>query len=317
MFKNILKIGNVLLLMLSVTSLVACETFDLKEYKLEAKNELDTYLEGKSKENLGNWETIIEDASNSKQAIDDATTKSSVDVAVAKAKDAIDEKIENIVLQVKQTYVEMFLKEEHPEATITDVKVTRYLGTYNGSFVAVLNDKFHKVFTEYVITYEYEGFNFSYSNGYPISVWNNGKFYDISHAFKQELLTREDLQTIASLYISKIESEMVTKVKQSYLDTFIKEKWPDATIDDVLMKEYLGTYNGYFVGVFYKRNSRFIDFLHTCEIDGLDFSYSEGYPILVWKNDKFYELTKVYIEGEISRNDLDTIYYLYSNKFYQ
>ena len=109
--------------------------------------------------------------------------------------------------------------------------------------------------------------------------------------------------------------ERVGIFKQSYLDTFIKEKFPDATIDDVIMKEYLGTYNGYFVGVLYKQNSRFIDVLHQCEIEGLDFSYSEGYPILVWKNEKFYELSEVYGKGKISKNDLDTIYYLYSSKY--
>lgn len=315
MVKNILKIGIVLIFVLSVISFTACENFDLKEYKSEAKSELDTYLESKGNDELENWGSILEDLSNSKQVIDDATTKSSIDAAVVKAKDAINGKVENIVLQVKQTYVEKFLKEEHPEATVNDIIVTSYLGTYNGSFVAVLNDKFHKLFTEYIIPLKFEGFNFSYSNGYPIRVWNSGKFYDILYAFKQELLTREDLQIIASLYNSQIEVEMVTKVKQSYLDTFIKEEWPDATIEDILMKEYLGIYNGYFVGVFYKLNSRFTDLLHPCEIDGLDFSYSEGYPILVWKNEIFYELSKVYVEGNISKNDLDTIYYLYSSKF--
>ncbi len=301
--------------MLSVIGLTACENFDLKEYKSEAKKELDTYLENKSIEDLENLETILADISNSKQIIDDATSKSNVDAAVAKAKDAIDGIVENIVLQVKHTYIERFLKEEHPEATVTDVIVTSYLGTYNGSFVAVLNDKFHKLFTEYVIPLKFEGFNFSYSNGYPIRVWNSGKFYDILYAFKQELLTKDDLQIIASLYNSQIEVEMVTKVKQSYLDTFIEEEWPDVTIEDILMKEYLGIYNGYFVGVFYKLYSRFTDLLHPCEIDGLDFSYSEGYPILVWKNEIFYELSKVYVEGNISKNDLETIYYLYSSKY--
>ena len=56
----------------------------------------------------------------------------------------------DIVWQVKQAYVDRFLKEEYPEASLTDVKVTRYLGIYNGSYV-VLNDNFNKYFEEYVV----------------------------------------------------------------------------------------------------------------------------------------------------------------------
>ena len=215
MVKNILKLGIVLLLMFSVASLVACETFDLKEYKVEAKSELDIYLESKGNEHLGNWETILEVVVNSKQAIDDATSKPTVDAAVEKAKETINEMVvDDIVLQVKQTYVDRFLKDKHPEATVADVIVTRYLGTYNGSFVAVLNDEFNKYFTEYVVECKYEGFNFSYSNGYPIRVWNSGKFCDIPYAFKQELLTRENLQIIANLYKGEEEKEIVTQDKQ-------------------------------------------------------------------------------------------------------
>lgn len=101
---------------------------------------------------------------------------------------------------VKRTYVDIFLKEDFPQATIDDVIITKYLGTYNGSYVAVINDGFHVLFTEYLISLQYEGFDFSYSNGYPIRVWNNGTFYDIVGAYENNLLTKENLSTIANLY---------------------------------------------------------------------------------------------------------------------
>ena len=224
----------------------------------------------------------------------------------------------DIVWQVKQAYVDRFLKEEYPEASLTDVKVTRYLGIYNGSYVAILNDNFNKYFEEYVIELKYEGFDFSYSNGYPIRVWNSGEFYDIVCAFEKHLLTKEDLQTIASLYNNEEDVKMVDEVKLSYLNSIIKVKRQDATIDDVVIMDYLGTYNGNFVAVFYdKQDCTFVDRLKPYEIAGMDFSYSEGYPIRVWKNGIFHLLHEVYSKGEITKNDLETIHQLYQNKHLQ
>ncbi|MCL2677453.1 MAG: hypothetical protein FWE85_00185 [Clostridiales bacterium] len=102
--------------------------------------------------------------------------------------------------QVKQSYADTFLKTEYPGATADDVTFTRYLGTYNGSFVAVLNDKSHWLFEEFFILLEVDGLNFSYSNGYPIRVWNDGVFYDLGGAYGAGLLTRGNLETIYNLY---------------------------------------------------------------------------------------------------------------------
>lgn len=109
-----------------------------------------------------------------------------------------------VIESVKQTYVDTFLKENFPDATIEDVVITHYLGTYNGSYVAVINDDFHVVFEDYTISMFYKGFDFSYANGYPIRVWNNGSFYDIVGAHEKNLLTNEDLNAIAELYCGKV-----------------------------------------------------------------------------------------------------------------
>jgi len=74
---------------------------------------------------------------------------------------------EDLIERAKQTYVDTFLKEEYPDATIGDLRF-RKLGVYGESVVAVINDKYHLYFTEFIFNYEVDGFDFSYSNGYPI-----------------------------------------------------------------------------------------------------------------------------------------------------
>lgn len=215
---------------------------------------------------------------------------------------------------VKQTYVDIFLKEDFPQATIDDVTITKYLGTYNGSYVAVINDGFHVLFTEYLISLQYEGFDFSYANGYPIRVWNNGTFYDIVGAYENNLLTKENLGTIADLYNGE-KTEVITQVKTSYLNDFIKKNRPDATIQDVIIKEYLGTYSNSFVGILYdKENCLFTDHEFFYEVDGLNFSYSNGYPMLVWNAGSFSLLHEAYENNLLTKNDLEKIHFLYLNK---
>lgn len=222
---------------------------------------------------------------------------------------------ETLTESVKQTYVDTFLKEEFPKATTEDVVITHYLGTYNGSYVAVINDDFHAVFEDYLISVFYKGFDFSYSNGYPIRVWNNGSFYDIVGAHEKNLLTNEDLNGIAELYCGKAGTDRLSRVKRSYLHDIIWKNRPEATIQDVIIKENLGTYSECFVGILYdKGNCLFAEYAVVYEVDGLNFNYSNGYPMLVWTEGNFSSLHEAYESDLLTRSDLERIHFLYWNK---
>lgn len=99
----------------------------------------------------------------------------------------------------KQSYVDIFLKAEYPDATVNDLTF-RNLGVYGESVVAVINDKYHWLFTEYVIELIIEGFDFSYSNGYPIRVWYDGNFSNLEVAYSEGILTEKNLETIYNIY---------------------------------------------------------------------------------------------------------------------
>lgn len=103
--------------------------------------------------------------------------------------------------QAKETYLTTVLKIKNPEATIDDVTFMSFLGIYNGSLVAIFyGGKYHGLFFDRVIGLEIEGLDFSYSDGYPILVWNNDKIHSLAEAYEQELLTKANLEAIYSLY---------------------------------------------------------------------------------------------------------------------
>ena len=106
-----------------------------------------------------------------------------------------------IMEQAKQTYLDIFLMEEYPEATIDDVSFRPLMGIFNESLVAVFyGGKYHGCHTEYVVETEIGHLTFEWSNGYPILVWNNGFIYQLYEAFDLDLLSREDLDQIFNFY---------------------------------------------------------------------------------------------------------------------
>jgi len=97
MVKKIISFGVLLVMAFSLTACVSniIPSNDLAGYKTTAKATLVTYAEEKGEENYPEkaWATIGEVISNGKTAIDTASNKPAVDVAVETAKAAIDAEI--------------------------------------------------------------------------------------------------------------------------------------------------------------------------------------------------------------------------------
>ena len=79
------------------------------------------------------------------------------------------------------------------------------------------------------------------------------------------------------------------------------------------MFEYLGTYNGVFVGVFLdKKDCVFIE--RECEIivEDIVFKYSYGYNIYVYDGSNFIDLLTAYNNSKLVYEDLLNIYELHN-----
>lgn len=103
------------------------------------------------------------------------------------------------------------------------------------------------------------------------------------------------------------------QAKQTYLETVLKPEHPEATINDVSFRPFLGIYNGSLVAMFYggQYHGLFPEFVYSIEIAGLTFAWSNGYPILVWNDGKINSLTAAYEQGLLTKENLITILGLY------
>ena len=90
-------------------------------------------------------------------------------------------KIEEQDLYTKacEAYWKQFIKPLREDLSIEDVWIYRYLGTYGDSYFAIILDGNNFIFPEHIIEYTIGGLDFSYSEGYEILVYNNGKNYYI------------------------------------------------------------------------------------------------------------------------------------------
>ena len=134
-------------------------------------------------------------------------------------------------------------------------------------------------------------------------------------------LNKKEVETFESIKIFKNgdeimsdnEKELLDKAIECYFEKYIKVNRPNASIEDVWLFEYLGTYNGVFVGVFLdKKDCVFIE--RECEIivEDIVFKYSYGYNIYVYDGSNFMDLLTAYNNSKLVYEDLLNIYELHN-----
>lgn len=136
---------------------------------------------------------------------------------------------------------------------------------------------------------------------------------------------KEELENVNNAKIIVNETDITNKfeeVKQENLAYEVKEEYlalakktrPDATFDDIVIMNYLGTYDKKFVCVIVDIKLVHLDIWCPLTIDGLDFGYSQGYPIRIYD-----ELTKTFsildsIDNPFDFDILQLINYFYHNE---
>lgn len=71
-----------------------------------------------------------------------------------------------------------------------------YYGTYNGCVALLIQDNYYSY--PAVISHEViDGISFRYGGTAPVKIWKEGSFYDIKDAYENELITKDDLRSIA------------------------------------------------------------------------------------------------------------------------
>lgn len=134
-----------------------------------------------------------------------------------------------------------------------------------------------------------------------------GEFYTLQQGYDNGLITIEELQTIAYYHsnghncsyitpISKdpesLDEETMQKIKNDGLILLLdqkdkdgKQKYPNATINDISVMGYYGTYNGVIAVKIAGGFHGWAGMVETTIIAGVEFTYS-GVLSVLWKENK-------------------------------
>ena len=257
----------------------------------EAKAEIDTFVESlnESAYTAGNWAAILQYALDGKAAIDAATDKTGVDTVKEVAVTAITE--------VKKIYSEKI----YSHATIDD--------NFDGRAVIVVLDK------------AISGINKRHEVSF---------FGEIGIIAIEDLMVVTDISTVVDkenweqvllLTLSQDSKENVLRVI-SHLEQIdgIKYAGPnrylsletdhgaqyDSPCGDGSLNKFYGLYNG--AAVFFVAGDSCA--IKTAIISGVEFSYSYGWTILVWKDGASYDLENteaLFNAGILTQRDIEQI----------
>lgn len=199
MVKKIMCIGLVLVMIFSLPS---CEKdFNLEEYKKNAKDTIETYVESKGEDNYSeeNWIVINDILMQGIEAIEAATEASEVDSLVITIKQDIDnipqKDDDDIELQIRQDF--LVYRHNHGETylTLEDIEILKNYGSYGDSVVVKMDRGHYPMGT--TVTIAEVSITFWDSN--TALVWKDSHFYELEEAYNQELLTKADLLEIADI----------------------------------------------------------------------------------------------------------------------
>lgn len=110
---------------------------------------------------------------------------------------------EKLYNEVCEAYLNKFIKPIRENSTVEDVWVFEYLGTYGDSYVAVILDRQNCLFTEQEYVMKIENLEFAYSNGYLIYAYNNGTFLILDEAYKNNIISYDQLVQIYNKYYNR------------------------------------------------------------------------------------------------------------------
>src|SRR5690554_3333353 len=95
--------------------------------------------------------------------------------------------------QIREDYLALMHTQRETDMTIDDVIILNNYGTYNGAVVIRMLRGVYEVIT----TIKIAEIEFTFSNTNTALVWKDGQFFELSDAYENEMLTKDNLIAIA------------------------------------------------------------------------------------------------------------------------
>ena len=229
---------------------------------------------------------------------------------------------EEMELQLKQDYIDIYVKPKAPESTMADVWIEAYYGTYDDVIAVIMNSNYDNHDNEPWETtiielnfFNSSGAFFRYENGNQILIWKDGSFYELQEANERGWLeyyssfgygSYSNIYRIAN-YHAGLTAEKERQIAEDYLE---KYGYSDILEEFWFWNRYYGNYNGWDafeqsaigIGI---RGPNFIlaDILFGNVIVGIPH---------VWKDGEVYSVIEAYDLDLLRKEDVRGIAY-YNN----
>jgi hypothetical protein len=127
-------------------------------------------------------------------------------------------------------------------------------------------------------------------------------------------LDKEEITSIETIKLIKDDVELINganiynEAVKAYFEKYLKDR-PNSIVDDVWVYRQYGVYHDCLVATFIdEKNSQFSDIIVNLTVNGLTFSYSYGYDLLVYSNGDFYTLDEAYEQNVLTADDISIIH---------
>ena len=233
---------------------------------------------------------------------------------------------EEMKTQVLTLCYEKYVRDEYPEQTVADLKIDYDMGNRNGNYVFIFSDareykndpyrwecEVVKTYTQHFMSESYEiNVGYSHEDGRPMRVYNNGAVYGFAEAFKDGILSEEDMEYFLQCRWFVTEGERMQKrmdrsLENEIMECFLSDEYMDPEYYCckyfTIIKYYLGIYSGCAV----------VGASEGLETDGQNNKWIIGnvviqidpnYPLFAYKNGQIYSLEDAYNAGLITKDDL-------------
>jgi hypothetical protein len=199
---------------------------------------------------------------------------------------------QGLAQEIKAAYLKAFYSGYEYDATVDDVIIEKFYGTFNGC-TAVLMDYVYWGHATVITMEIIEDITIYYSDSNTAYAYKDKQFYKIPKAYENGFLTIDDIKIIADIQNGlAIEPRLEQEIKTEFLKAFITPYEPDATVDDVIIEKFYGTFNTYTV-VFFAREDA--DATSYDVVGGIIIHYPTfTNRALVYKDKHFYTLREAY-----------------------
>ncbi len=204
---------------------------------------------------------------------------------------------------IKRDYARFRKEDSVGKVSADDVKIIDFLGVYQNNKIALIivaRDISFCMSGEEDVA----GFHFVYPDHlYSISIYHDRTFTPLNEAYKNGIISKEDVKDIYNWQRNNPDSEVISEIKGNYAK-YLRETTNNSeiTAENIAIKYLSGLYHGVYAVCFSDINGNYASVEE--DVDGLHFTLSDTSPVYIYCDQAFTPLKEAYEAGLISKRHI-------------